>query len=149
MRWYLAARYSRHPEMREVRAFLEQQGHTVTSRWIDGGHEITDVQDEANRAEYECFASEGWNDVLSAEASIHFTEAGAAGRQRGARHVEYGIALMEHELVIVCGPRENAFHWLTERDAQSGGNSNRTRLLYFDDWAGVRDRLLGVEHVRD
>lgn len=34
---YLAARYSRHPEMRVVRDRLEASGHKVVSRWIEGG----------------------------------------------------------------------------------------------------------------
>ncbi len=32
---YLAARYSRHPEMRQVRDELVSRGYLVTSRWID------------------------------------------------------------------------------------------------------------------
>ena len=40
MKVYLAARYGRHPEMRKVRGDLEALGHSVTSRWINGTHEM-------------------------------------------------------------------------------------------------------------
>jgi len=37
---YLAARYSRHPEMQQYAADLTAMGHEVCSRWIWGNHQV-------------------------------------------------------------------------------------------------------------
>ena len=44
MEIYLAARYSRHPEMQRCAAELVNLGHEVTSRWIWGEHQAVDEE---------------------------------------------------------------------------------------------------------
>jgi hypothetical protein len=114
MKVYLAARYSRHVEMQAYAADLRAHGHVVTSRWIEGNHDLPMGinQDEAEAIGVR-FAQEDWADLMEAGAVINFTEApGAPGRQRGGRHVEFGIALAMRKRLIIVGPRENVFHHL-------------------------------------
>ena len=116
MKIYLAARYSRGGDLRETRTKLEALGHTVTSRWIDGDHQISDagLSDEAKAAERTRFALEDWEDLLAADCVISFTERPRETNTRGGRHVEYGAALAAGKRCIVVGFRENVFHCLPQ-----------------------------------
>lgn len=111
-RVYLAARYSRHPEMKRHATELTPFGIEITSRWIDGDHDYQGEQSPAD--ERLRFAQEDWNDLLSADTVISFTEepGKAGGRNRGGRHVEFGAALALGKRCIVIGYRENVFHEL-------------------------------------
>lgn len=111
MKFYLAARYSRRLELVEHRAFIESKGGEVTSRWLDGNHQIADG-DEADAKAARRFAVEDVEDVLAADYLIAFTEEPRATSSRGGRHVELGLALGADKRVIVVGPRENVFTWL-------------------------------------
>jgi hypothetical protein len=115
MRIYLAARYSRNPEMREVRDRLALLGHQVTSRWIDqhGGELEKSFTPERLSAEPEfCarFAQADVDDLLAADAVVSYTGNGGGGK--GGRHVEFGLAVGHGRRLIVVGPRENVFHCL-------------------------------------
>lgn len=112
---YLAARYSRYPEMQQVRSLLDALGYTVTSRWINGGHELTkEGSTEAHEAERIRYAQEDMADLLAADIVISFTEEPRTTKTRGGRHVEFGAALALRKTVIVIGYRENVFHTLPE-----------------------------------
>jgi hypothetical protein len=107
---YLCARYSRHPEMRQVAKTLEAAGLEVTSRWIAGSH---DCSDHAGLDEKMRLAAEDWVDLLAADSVLAFSEGPApGGRNRGGRHVEFGVALGLGKPLFVVGPRENVFHFL-------------------------------------
>lgn len=110
MKIYLAARYSRFPEMQGCRTILEAMGHTVTSRWINGDHDYKGDQSPSEQRVR--FALEDWDDLMAADCVISFTEepGKAGGRNRGGRHVEFGAALALGKRVIVVGFRENVFH---------------------------------------
>lgn len=129
MRIYLAARYSRRLELCGYREELVRRGFTVTSRWLDGSHQLdnagtpigdhgeqlVETGDEERAALLrEKFATDDRDDVLSADALVAFTEVPRAGTSRGGRHVELGIALGVGMPVTVVGPRENVFCWLPE-----------------------------------
>jgi hypothetical protein len=113
---YLAARYSRHPEMREVRDWLEEQGHKVTSRWIDCHSDIVGdftssfTQDFLNANPDRCapLGQHDLDDLDEADWVISFT----GGGLKGGRHVELGYALARGKRLFVVGPRENVFHTL-------------------------------------
>jgi len=124
MRIYLASRYSRREELCTYRAELEEAGHTVTSRWLNGNHQIDDQGLSAQAAETERvrFASEDWHDLTTADCCISFTEAPRSTSSRGGRHVEFGAALAAGLGCIVIGPRENVFHCLPQ-------------VRWFPDWA--------------
>ena len=111
MEIYLAARYSRHPEMQRCAAELVDLGHEVTSRWIWGEHQAVDeeilipeMQERAIR-----FLRDDLDDLYTASAVIAFTEE-MRTPTRGGRHVEWGIALALGLELYVVGPRENLFY---------------------------------------
>jgi nucleoside 2-deoxyribosyltransferase len=110
MKVYLAARYSRHPEMQQIEASLRAMGHEVTSRWIQGGHELSkEGSTEAQQAERGRFAEEDLADLLAADCCLCFTEEPRSTNSRGGRHVELGIAIGAGKRVVVVGWRENVF----------------------------------------
>jgi hypothetical protein len=113
---YLAARYSRREELCSYRALLEASGIEVTSRWLNGNHQISDdgLSAQAKEEERTRFALEDWEDLMRADVCISFTETPRSSNSRGGRHVEFGGALAVGNGVIVVGPRENVFHCLPE-----------------------------------
>lgn len=127
MKIYLAARYSRRLELCQYRTELHRQGHIVTSRWLNGAHQISrdglrlgaegeeyvETGSDREAAELRAFfASEDMADVRAAELVLAFTENPRAEASRGGRHVELGMALAWEKEVWVIGPRENVFCWL-------------------------------------
>ena len=123
--YYLAARFSRHDEMRGVRDVLTTLGHTVTSRWIDlhGGDQLESAAQEVLNTDPGSVAHFGEHDLLDiqlADVLLSFTSADGGGK--GGRHVEHGYALGYGIPVVVIGPRENIFHTLPE-------------IQHFPDWS--------------
>jgi hypothetical protein len=130
MKVYLAARYSRRLELCEYRTQLGQMGIEVTSRWLNGKHQIDDqgvpigddgekwVEDEGSGTAparlRTHFAQEDVADVLAADGLIAFTEVPRTSTSRGGRHVEFGIAIGTGKWIVVIGPRENVFTWLPQ-----------------------------------
>lgn len=116
MRIYLAARYSRRLELCDYRKQLEAEGHEITSRWLNGNHQIDDagLSVEAKQEERTRFAKEDWYDLMDAEMCISFTETPRSSNSRGGRHVEFGAALAAGQTCWIVGPRENVFHCLPE-----------------------------------
>jgi hypothetical protein len=105
MRIYLAARFDRSAEMRDVAAALARAGHFVTSRWIHGRQAGPDLVS----------ATEDIEDLASADCLVSFTEhatRSAPWAARGGRHVEFGVALAARLRLCIVGPRENIFHHL-------------------------------------
>lgn len=110
---YLASRYSRAPQLRDLRSRLKAMGYEVTSRWIDGGHELTkEGSTEAAHQERIRFATEDWQDMVAADVVVSVTEEPRKTTTRGGRHVEFGGALALGKRVVVIGWRENVFHCL-------------------------------------
>jgi hypothetical protein len=114
MKVYLASRYSRREELCKVREDLQKLGFEVTSRWLNGNHQIDDqgLSVEAKSAERLRFAIEDWHDLMAADMCISFTESPRSTNSRGGRHVEFGAALASGKMCFVVGPRENVFHCL-------------------------------------
>lgn len=114
MRIYLAGRYGRRQELAGCAARLRGLGHVVTSRWLEGNHEMLDESPdhEAHRQ----FALDDRDDLRSATTLVAFTESPGhiPNRARGGRHVELGMALERHMRVFVVGHRENVFCHLPE-----------------------------------
>lgn len=115
MKIYLASRYSRHPEMRAVRDDLKAIGHEVTSRWIEGDHEMLEgVSTQAHDLERIRYAEEDSDDLRAADCVIAFTEEPRTTATRGGRHVEFGMALALGKQIIAVGYRENVFYCLPD-----------------------------------
>jgi len=114
MEVYLASRYSRHKELQGYAHELMNAGHSITSRWIWGNHQIDDegLSVEAKRSERVRFAEEDYSDLMSSEVCISFTEEPRSTNSRGGRHVEFGMAIASNLRCVVVGPAENVFHCL-------------------------------------
>lgn len=127
MKVYLAARYSRHPEMQGYAQGLREMGYEVTSRWIYGSHQVMldgeplgpdrerlfEEGHPSMLAQRQEFAQHDWDDLLAADIVISFTERPRnPSTSRGGRHVEFGAALALGKVCLVVGWRENVFHCL-------------------------------------
>lgn len=127
MKVYLAARYSRHPEMQEYAREMEAIGADITSRWIMGSHQVMlngeplgpereamfESDHESMEQQRREFAGHDWDDLMAADVVISFTERPRTqSTSRGGRHVEFGAALAAGKRCIVVGWRENVFHCL-------------------------------------
>ena len=155
MRIYLAARYSRREELCAYRDQLRAVGHEVRARWLDGSHQISDggipigdhgehlvEGDDGNASEHAAalrcrFVLDDFEDVITADIVISFTEPPRAKANRGGRHVEFGIALANRARLIVVGYRENIFHWLPQVEFYE----TWTELQH--SWARTRARMSG------
>lgn len=152
-RAYLAARYSRRDEMRGYAEQLADLGlATVEAAWLSGEHDwggSTSTPEELAAAQR--YALDDMRDLARAHLVLVFTEGpDPAGRNRGGRHVEYGLALAGHlsrpatKYVLVVGPAENVFHTLPQvpRVADwTGALAYLAQLRADMDSAAVRRRL--------
>lgn len=112
---YLAARFSRLPELLTYKDKLEARGVTVTSRWLRGGHEWVGTPDEEIPVEHNArFAQDDIDDLMAADVVVCFTESPRSGPARGGRHVEAGYALAMGKRLVVVGFRENVFYCLPQ-----------------------------------
>ena len=128
MKFYLAARYERHPGMRGVAAWLIGIGHTVTSRWISGAHGLEGTVGGESQHNAR-MAKEDLSDIIAADCLIFFAEDPMVGVVRGGRHVEFGYALALGKRVIVVDYRENIFHWLPQVEFYSSWPDALHKLL--------------------
>lgn len=107
VKFYLAACYGRHVEMQSYANQLVALGHSVTSRWIWGGH---DLREDAPPEENKRLAQEDLLDIYQSGMLIYFADVPYNGL--GGRHVEFGIAAARGIAIAIIGHRENVFHYL-------------------------------------
>lgn len=146
---YLAARYSRRLELCQYRTELQAYGFHVTSRWLNGAHQVdrdglklgalgeeyVESGSEENAAKLrDFFATEDMADVKAARRVIAFTEAPRSDASRGGRHVEAGMALAWGIQLWVVGPRENVFYSLSN-------------VRQFDSFDDAMEALLAAREV--
>lgn len=123
-RIYLAARFSKAPEMRRKRDAIQTLGHQVFSRWLDGHHGITDDDiaaldsgqlTGADAAEIEgmagTYGGEDLADLCKCDLLIVEMEPPRTHLTRGGMHTEIGIMVaLEREIWLVAH-RSNVFHF--------------------------------------
>lgn len=119
-RYYFAAMFAHHAEMREHRNELVAAlpDVDVTSQWIDlhGGTEpnpATAAQLNTHPEQWGTFAHADVADIIGSDVLVLFTGGGG----RGGRHTEFGYALalsdIYHDMrLVIVGERENIFHTL-------------------------------------
>ena len=110
MKVFLSSNYHDWPRMKEYRdIILAPIGISVTSRWIEGTHEIKegDFKDHVFNSR---MADEDIYDLKTSDVMVAFTN-GDSRRSRGGRHVEFGYALAIRKPIIIFGDRENVFHF--------------------------------------
>ena len=111
MNIYIAGRYSRRDEFRQVRDKLIKRGHTVTSRWLDENEPLQSQMGQHSSEWYRETQHVDLVDVARADSMLFFAEDPLVGTPRGGRHVEFGFALALGRAMYVIGPRENVFHY--------------------------------------
>lgn len=109
---YLAAQYERLEEMKKIRDLLVENGHAVTSRWIDQLHGQEEALGMKELTEYpsrgQKYALIDMQDISDADTMVVFTSGNGGGR--GGYHTEFGMALASMKRIVIVGPRENVFH---------------------------------------
>lgn len=141
---YIAGRFSRRDEFNGYAAQLRSWGYDVDARWLVENHEWYGEGDAEALAAARGFATDDLEDVTRADIVLVFTEPpNPGGRNRGGRHVEYGIALGQGKDIIVVGQPENVFHNLRGSIGMPDGTVHGTsaRVAHAESWDGVIDRL--------
>ena len=118
MRIYLASRWGRKQEMKQLSNYLRVWGQTVTSHWVE--EPKMDQKEDGNYTEDwhpdpDVSVDVARRDLRAITGSTHlvlFTDRSRAG-VTGGRHCEFGFALA-HPFVLtaVVGPLTNPFHYL-------------------------------------
>lgn len=108
MKLYIAA--SSRTAASNVMKRLQDEGHVVTSRWIE-----SDTPFHVGSRHYDCNRSE-WSvndeeDVRAATDGLVSISEPDGTMVPGGKHVETGIAIALGRPVFVVGCRENIFHW--------------------------------------
>jgi hypothetical protein len=113
MEIYLAGRFSDRFLFREIRSQLQEQGHHVTSRWIDRDDRPADHQWDETRYAYEC-ADQDIRDILDSQVFIlHTANVKEGSSNRGGLYVELGLAIAQNwTSILLCGPRTNVFTYI-------------------------------------
>ena|ERR1022692_90044 len=114
MKFYLAAGFSRKNEIADRCLQLNIRGISTTSSWPweDAPPEttLTSITDEY-------LETHGLKDIAEIDAAdgiILFTQEPTEPFVRGGRMHEFGYAHGKGKRLIVCGPRENIFHYLPQ-----------------------------------
>jgi nucleoside 2-deoxyribosyltransferase len=110
---YLASRFSRRMEMRDIAADLVAAGHAVTSRWIE--EESEDPAIAAQNAQRDI------DDILKCDCLIAFLDPPRTTLSRMGHAHEMGFAHAAGKSVIIIGHRTNVFTFLPE-------------FTFFPDW---------------
>lgn len=130
MRFYLAGRYDRHPEMEQFAKELREIGDEVTCEWITGVHSNTLYEICAQKDLADLFDSDGlilFGDdlVTTPECSEFGVPLVPAKWATGGRHVEFGVILCTRILhdaqitvpfyrLVVVDHKQNIFHHLSQ-----------------------------------
>jgi nucleoside 2-deoxyribosyltransferase len=118
MRVYLAAGFSRKNEIAEKSQELENLGIKIVSTWTNDSEELDDKIYDCQSSEDFCTLSElarkDENEIKRCDALVLFTQSPKIPFYRGGRMDEAGFARALGKTILVCGPRENLFHYLPE-----------------------------------
>lgn len=109
---YIASRYSRRDEMREVAKRLEEYGVVVTSSWLKEDFPLNVKMDDITPSDHRKIATVDLADIIRADGMLFFAEDQHNQPPRGGRHVEFGYALAQGLQMYVVGDHENIFHYL-------------------------------------
>lgn len=123
MRIYLAGAYQRRVALASYAKMLELDGHEITSEWLSGMHELPPwTETTYSQHDLQC--------IRRAEVFMGFTEQADAPTElkRGGRHVEFGFAVAHGKMLVIVGPRENAFYHLLNADQFDTFDAARTYL---------------------
>ena len=114
MKFYLAAGFSRKDEIAEKTAQLQAIGVGVTSTWPWEDAAPNSTLAEVGDAHLIVNGAKDISEIDKADGVILFTQEPTKSFVRGGRMHEFGYAHGKSKRLIVCGPRENIFHYLPD-----------------------------------
>lgn len=114
MKIYLAAQYHRKHEIAIYALMLREAGLEVVSSWTDEEYNPLVKLSEVAEVDLGRIAERDFNEILRADVVVLFTVSDQELTRRNGRMVEFGIGLARDKRMIVCGPRENIFHYLND-----------------------------------
>lgn len=121
---YLASRFHDRPILRGYASELWEQGHQVTSRWLNEAPRPAHLT-EQEFAKHTAMVD--WLDLSQADLVIRFLHDQS---KTGGADTEFGIAMQAGKLLWIVGPPRNIFHHLADRQ--------------FDTWEQARETLKGM-----
>jgi nucleoside 2-deoxyribosyltransferase len=141
MKVYLANFFSKKAQMKACADELSEKGIEVTARWhnetVPHSAQLSDLSDEYHQQ----IAVADLADIYAADVLVLFTaeekdysKIPAKSLARGGRHFESGFALAANKTLIICGPRENVFHYLPQ-------------VLQFNSWTEVKSYLCRMHNL--
>lgn len=110
MRIYLAARYSRREELRQVACMLVERGHKVVSEWVfrdDDELSVDRLESSARQAHR--VADRDVRGIQSCDLLVQFS---GDGTTQGGKHFELALAWAYRKECVIVGPPENLFQFL-------------------------------------
>jgi len=113
-RVYIASRYSRRDEMRDVAEQLSERGFIVSSTWLQEDYPLNMNLDGLTPEQHADIARQDLEDLTGSDIMVFFAEDQNNQPPRGGRHVELGFALALGISVYIIGDRENIFHYLPD-----------------------------------
>lgn len=114
MKIYLAGPYSWKEKLKGYAQELLLKNIKVTSRWLDEPHAPDTTLREVPATQLSWYAANDLEDIYFADIMIFFSVDPETPIVRGGRHVEFGYDLCGGTRIIVIGPRENIFHYLSQ-----------------------------------
>lgn len=96
MKVYIAARYMRRFELRQLVGLLKAHRVLSTSRWIFNEEQTTLTQEEAAVMDVQ--------DVLAADAFLFFAEPNGSVNKGGGRYFEFGLAWAKKKPIVAIQP---------------------------------------------
>jgi len=118
---YVAARFRDRKRLRAVRERIWKAGHVVVSTWLD---EIIKPEWLTKDQWFKKLAVKDLTEIKMADIMVLDTLEKLIPGAGGGRETEWGFALAQFQdkLVILVGPRNQAFHYLAD--------------LHFQTWEG-------------
>lgn len=129
MKVYLAAQYHRKHEIASFAQQLRDSGLEVISSWTDEVYSPLAQLGEIGEADLREIAERDINEVMRADAVVLFSVSDQEQTRRNGRMVEFGVGLALDKRMIVCGPRENIFHYITDVEVYPDWNATLAALL--------------------
>jgi hypothetical protein len=114
MKVYIAAQFSRLPEMRALIPVFQEHNLFICSRWLQEKCSPNVKLHDLSPKYHGETAEIDIEDVDSCGLFVFFSENPLLGIPRGGRHVEFGYALAKGKRIAVIGPYENTFHYLPQ-----------------------------------
>lgn len=98
MKIYIAAKYGKRFELRDLADRLRNRGHVVTSRWLDNGEEAAMTPEAAAQMDID--------DVNAADLVLFLAEPVGSQNTGGGRYFELGYAVAVNKAIIAVQPGE-------------------------------------------